>query len=314
VTCLACDFGGTRIKAGLVADGRLKSSAILPTLAEEPMRSTMDRVADRIESLCHESRVDPRSCTGLATGFPALVDSKRNRVLDHYGKFMDAPAFDFDSWSDDRWGIPIALENDARLALIGEWQHGAGRHCDQLAMVTLGTGIGTAVLLDGQLLRGPNYRAGNLCGHLIVKAGGHHCTCGNQGCVEAETGGGTLAARTIEKLHGLGRKNEIPSVMNYQTLFELAESGVDWAIEMRDSAAQFWAILCANLINTFDLDRVVIGGGVMHASEFLLPVLADQVRQLLIGGREAFELRAAEHPDTMALLGGEWLIQEKKCS
>lgn len=311
MTCMVCDFGGTRIKIGLLNGGRLSAGDILPTLAEEPMQATMDRVAGRLEELCVEDNLDPRNCSGIAAGFPALVDNKRNRVLDHYEKFKDAPRFDFDSWTEGRWGIPIALENDARLALIGEWQHGAGRHCDRMAMITLGTGIGTAILLEGAPIRGPNYRAGNLCGHLIVNAGGWPCVCGNRGCVEAETSAGTLSGRVREKLSGLGREQEIPEEMDYRKLFELADSGVDWAREMRDRATRLWAVLCANLINTFDLDRVVVGGGIMHASEFLLPVLTRKVRQMMIGQQDKLELRAAEHPDNMALLGGEWLIREK---
>jgi len=311
VSCLVCDFGGTRIKTGIMKDGRLISSTIIPTEKEEPMPETMDRVACVLDSQCHENGIDPRGCSGIAAGFPALVDCKRNRVLDHYDKYRDAPEFDFDSWAAQRWGIPIALENDARLALIGEWQHGAGRHCNQIAIITLGTGIGTAVLFAGALLRGPNYVAGNLAGHLIVEVDGRLCVCGNRGCVEAYTGGGNLATRVHEKLHALGRENETPASMDYQVLFELADRGVDWAIEMRDRATHYWAILCANLINTFDLDRVILGGGVMHASEFLLPELKSRVTPLLLGGREVLDLRAAEHPDSMALLGGEWLIREK---
>jgi len=311
VTCLVCDFGGTRIKTGLLNNGRLKASSILPTLADEPIQATMDRVASRLEEMCDAINLDPRACTGMAAGFPALVDSDRNRVLDHYDKFKDAPDFHFDSWAESRWGIPIALENDARLALIGEWQHGAGRRCEQMAMITLGTGIGTAILLDGVPLRGPNYRAGNLCGHLIVKAGGRLCVCGNRGCVEAETSAGTLSSRVSERLGSLGRESEIPQVMDYQILFELAQAGVDWALDLRDDATRLWAILCANLIHTFDLDRVVLGGGIMHASEYLIPVLFEQVRNLMIGRQDMLELRAAEHPDNMALLGGEWLIKEK---
>jgi glucokinase len=311
MTCLVCDFGGTRIKTGLMNEGCLISSSIIPTLAEEAIPATMVRVAGQLESLCQESGIDPRDCAGIAAGFPALVDSRRNRVLDHYEKYRDAPEFDFNSWASQRWGIPIALENDARLALIGEWQHGAGRKCSQQAIITLGTGIGTAVLFEGSLLRGPHYVAGNLGGHLIIQAGGRRCVCGNRGCVEAYTGGGSLSDRVREMLRELNRENESPETTDYRLLFELADQGVDWASELRDRTIHYWAVLCANLINTFDLDRLIIGGGVMHAADFLLPELTDRVRPLILGGRQVLDLRAAEHPDTMALLGGEWLIREK---
>jgi glucokinase len=309
--CLVSDFGGTRIKTGLLRNGRLEHSTMLPAITGEPIAATMNRVADALDSLCGQAGIDPRSCTGLAAALPALVDSSRNRVLNHYGKYPEAPGFDFDAWAQARWGIPAALENDARLALVGEWQHGAGQGSRRLAIVTLGTGIGSGVVLDGSLLRGPNFSSGNLCGHWIVRAGGRRCACGSRGCVEAETSGGSLYQRARERLQDLGREQELPPGFDYKALFELAARGVDWAVDLRATATSYWSILCANLFTTFDLDRVVLGGGIMHASDYLIPELVRETKQRASGCSERIDLRPARHPDHMALLGGEWLLREK---
>jgi glucokinase len=311
MNCLVADFGGTRIKIGLMQNGRLLAHDILATIDEEPMDCTMEKVGDGLEGLCHAHGITPQACNGFAAGFPALVDNSTNRILDHYGKFPGAPQFDFDGWSARRWGLPVALDNDARLALLGEWQHGAGRGSNHQAIVTLGTGVGSAVLLDGILFRGPDCRGGNLCGHWIVKPNGHPCACGNRGCVEAETGSGSLHERARERLALTNRTAELPDSLDYSLLLELAGQQVDWAVAMRDEAILYWSILCGNMINAFDLNLVVLGGGVMHALDALMPSLSEQVNRFVIGHDQSVRIKSAEHPDTMALLGGEWLIKEK---
>lgn len=311
MNCLVADFGGTRIKIGLMQDGRLVAHDILATMDGESMDCTMERVGNGLEGLCQAHGITPQSCKGFSAGFPALVDNSANRVLDHYGKFPDAPQFDFDHWSARRWSLPVALDNDARLALLGEWQYGAGRNSNHQAIVTLGTGVGSAVLLNGTLFRGPGCRGGNLCGHLIVKPDGHLCACGNRGCVEAETGSGSLRERARERLADTNRMTELPDGLDYSLLLELAGQQVDWAVAMRDEAIHYWSILCSNMINTFDLEQVVLGGGVMHCLDALMPRLTEQVNRFVIGHDHPVKVKSAEHPDAMALFGGEWLIKEK---
>src|SRR5262249_29473232 len=131
--------------------------------------------------------------------FPSLIDSRTGRVLAAYGKYADAPQIDLPQWSRKTLRLPLIIENDARMALLGEWQAGAGRGCDDLVMVTLGTGIGTAALIEGIVVRGRHGQAGVLGGHLTVQQDGRQCTCGNRGCAEAEASTSvlpTLAAQS----------------------------------------------------------------------------------------------------------------------
>src|SRR3990170_7444612 len=89
-------------------------------------------------------------------------------------------------WAMERWGVPLVLENDARAALVGEWQYGAGKDCDNVVLITLGTGVGTAALINGKLLHGKHFLAGSLGGHMSINLHGDVCNCGNLGCVESE--------------------------------------------------------------------------------------------------------------------------------
>jgi glucokinase len=180
---LACDLGGTRVKLGAFSDGNLLRDLVLPSRAGESGRIL--ELGRRLRELAAElslGRVD-----GLGIGIPAIVDSSAKRVLDRHGKFDDLLDFDFDAWSRREFGCPVAIDNDARVAMLGEWRRGAGRGARSLVYIGLGTGIGTGVVMDGRPLRGEHYQAGIMGGHLCLKPGGRACGCGSAGCYEAET-------------------------------------------------------------------------------------------------------------------------------
>src|SRR5262249_54775897 len=126
------------------------------------------------------------ACDGLAIGFPCIVNTSTNRVLSALKKYEDATDIDLSAWCRDRLGLDLRIENDARLALLGEHYAGAGRGENSLVMMTLGTGIGTAAIIENRLLRGPHFHAGCLGGHLTVNHHGRLCECGNIGCAESE--------------------------------------------------------------------------------------------------------------------------------
>ena len=126
------------------------------------------------------------ACAGLAFGFCGLVDTVAGRVLSTNAKYDDAPGLDLPRWCRESFGLRFRIENDARLALLGERHAGAAQGTDDAVMMTLGTGIGGVALIGGRLLRGKHFQAGVLGGHLVADFEGRPCTCGGVGCVEAE--------------------------------------------------------------------------------------------------------------------------------
>jgi len=311
MSTLACDVGGTTIKLGFVQDGELVATRSIPAHSQGPLADALPRIREALGELCDEAGVEFAGCRGIGMGFPALVNHDAGRVIDHYGKFTDAPDVDLNGWARDVLGLPLAAENDARLALIGEWRHGAGQSCDNLAIVTLGTGIGTAVITEGHVLRGPNYQAGNLCSHLTINPNGRRCSCGNIGCVEAESGSqylGAIAGETPgfseSTLAGVSR-------LDYQQIFEHAKVGDRVAQRMRDHAVGCWAVLCVNLIHAFDVQRIILGGGIMASAEDILPAVRRHVEQHAHTPHHEVDIAEADRPEHMALLGCEWLVQEK---
>jgi glucokinase len=180
---IGIDMGGTRIKIGLVKDGSLVAGMKIPASAHITLEERLEEIATQVDLMLKENNCTP---SGIGIAFPGIVDSDKSIILSKYVKYPDAKKVNLPAWAKKRWGIPLALENDARAALIGEWQYGAGRNCDNLVLVTLGTGVGSAALINGKLLKGKHYLAGNLGGHISINLHGDECNCGSTGCVESE--------------------------------------------------------------------------------------------------------------------------------
>ncbi len=312
MTVMAVDTGGTRIKIGLVDGGQVLAETIIPAEASKGLAPALSRIEAVLRQLCLSRGIDPADCTGVAMGFPAIVDSTHGRVLNSYGKFVDAPRIDLDGWCRTTFGLPFALENDARLAMIGEWQNGAGKGCNNFAIITLGTGIGTAVLSEGRPLRGPHFLAGNLGGHMIVQSDGVLCSCGVKGCVEAETGSPYLPDRARRHPGFSSSVLKDAPIIDYKCVFEAAVSGDAVAISLRDRSLSLWGALCVNLARSFDLEAILVGGGIMGSGSTILPALqafCDHHAHMPWG---AITIKSTRFPDHMALLGAEWLINEKR--
>jgi len=191
-------MGGTRIKMALVQeDGELVRVETLDARADLNMEQRLEELVEDIDLLLGNEY----QLAGIGISFPGIVDFPNRRIISKYVKYPEAHNTDLEAWAQRHWQVPLVVENDARAALVGEWQYGAGQDTDNLLMVTLGTGMGSAVLIDGQLLRGRNYLAGNLGGHMSIDFEGDDCNCGNRGCVE--TAGSTWAlGKNLEKIAG----------------------------------------------------------------------------------------------------------------
>ena len=218
-------------------------------------------------------------CDGLALGFCGLADARIGRVVSTNKKYEDAPSIDFIAWSRQEFGLPFAIENDARMALLGERYAGAARGCDNAVMITLGTGIGGVAMIEGKLLRGKHAQAGCLGGHLPAKVDGRLCTCGAIGCVEAEASGWALPFLAREWKDVSGSRLAGQQNINFQTLFDLADAGDRVAVEIRDYCLKVWAMGVVGLIHAYDPERVVMGGGVMHSAVAILPSIQAYVNE-----------------------------------
>ncbi|MCM4157570.1 ROK family protein [Gramella sp. AN32] len=273
---LGIDMGGTQIKMGLVNGmGELLGTEMLPAKSDLSMPVRLEELVEDINRILH----DKFKLLGIGIAFPGIVDYINNRILSKYVKYTDAENTDLNSWAKKNWNVPLVLENDARAALMGEWQYGAGKGNDNLLMVTLGTGMGSAVLIEGKLLRGKNFIAGNLGGHMSIDFEGDKCNCGNIGCVE--TAGSTWAlSHNLKKLHNY--KNSSLSALTtigYKDIFSHASKGDEIAKKLKKRSLEAWSAGIINLLHAYDPEKLIIGGGIMKSKSEIIPFIRKRVNE-----------------------------------
>ncbi|QEH34401.1 N-acetylglucosamine repressor [Aquisphaera giovannonii] len=311
MTVLACDIGATRIKFGLVREGRVLDRGSIPSRSERGLAERLPDLAAALRDLCASRGTAIGECAGMSVSIATLVDVASGRLLAEYGRFRDMPSLDLRGWARSEFDLPLALENDARMAAIGEWRLGAGRDAESLAMITFGTGIGTGVVIEGRVLRGPHAQAGCLGGHLTVRPGGRACGCGNLGCAEAEASTAALPAVAAETPGFSQSTLREATRIDYDLVFREAAAGDACAAAIRDHSLLVWSSLAVSLIHAYDPEVLVLGGGIMASADAILPAIREFV------GRHAHtpwgEVRvvASELGDDAALVAGEWLLREQ---
>ncbi|WP_165220446.1 ROK family protein [Aquisphaera insulae] len=311
MTILACDIGATRIKFGLVRDGRVLDRDSIPSRSERGLAERLPDLAAALRGLSTRLGVAIADCEGISVSIATLVDVASGRLLAEYGRFRDMPSLDLRAWARSEFGLPLALENDARMAAIGEWRHGAGRGSDDLVMITFGTGLGTGVVIEGRVLRGRHAQAGCLGGHLTVRYGGRPCGCGNVGCAEAEASTATLRS-VAEQAPGFDRSSlRHAAKLEYDLVFREAAAGDPCAVAIRDQSLLVWSSLAVNLIHAYDPDVLILGGGIMASAETILPAIRDFVARHAHTPWGKVRVTASQLGDDAALVAGEWLLREQ---
>lgn len=285
VPTVGIDIGGTKVMAGVVdADGQILEQV----RAETPEKSKSPKVVeDTIAELVLDLS-DRHDVHAVGIGAAGWVDADRSRVL-------FAPHL---AWRDEplkdaltaRLAVPVMVDNDANTAAWGEWRFGAGRGEDHLVMITLGTGIGGAILENGQVKRGKYGVAGEF-GHMQVVPGGHRCPCGNRGCWEQYSSGNALVREARELAlaespvaYGIiervgGHVSEITGPL----ITELARDGDAMCTELLQDIGHWLGVGIANLAAALDPGGFVIGGGVSAADELLIDPAREAFKRHLTG-------------------------------
>lgn len=268
---VAIDLGGTAVKLGVFESGGLVAADELSTVDGQ---IGLDEVAERVETLLRGERAD---AIGIAV--PGVVDLRTSSLLSAHGKYAELLDLDLAAWSQTRFGSRAVVENDARAALIGEIADGVARGARDAVLIVLGTGIGTAAILDGRIVRGRHGHGAILGGHVTVDLDGPRCPCGNIGCAEALASTWALdaAAAAGELVLGpqLAARRAAGSAIGIRDVIETRDEAESAAI--LDRYLRTWAAVVVSQCHAFDPDVVIVTGGVMRAREVILPALRDRV-------------------------------------
>jgi glucokinase len=218
---------------------------------------------------------------------------------------------DLRAWARQELGLPLAIENDARMALIGEWRHGAGRGSDDVVMITLGTGLGTSAVVEGRVVRGRHGQAGCLGGHFTVRYGGRACNCGNIGCAEAEASNAFLPTIAAERPDFAGSALSREPLIDYAAVIRHAAAGDVCARALLEHSVSVWGALAVSLVHAYDPEIVILGGGIMASGDAVLPAVRDYVLKHAHTPWGKVRVVASELGDQAALVAAEWLVREQ---
>lgn len=301
------DMGGTRIKIGIVREHQLIDTRVVDGESHTDLETRLDALAVDINIL-----LDKNQCIagGIGLAFPGIVDASNKKILSDYVKYPGAKELNLSHWAAHHWNVPFVAENDARAALLGEWKYGAGQDAHDVVLVTLGTGFGSAVLIDGRLLRGKNHLAGNLGGHMTINMHGRICNCGNIGCLETESASWALDYH-IRKNPSYSNSilKESPA-FSFDILFSSYEKGDALANYICEHCLKAWSLGIINLIHAYDPEKIIMGGGIMHRAGIIIPYIEDMICKYSWAKSNPPQIVPAMHLEFAGLLGMYHLLRE----
>lgn len=264
---IGIDLGGTNIKYGIIKpDGTHGKFESAETRGDLGADHVLDKVVSIIEGLKRKAGADIR-ITAVGMGLPALVDSSA-------GMLLNAPNLRIKNFPvarivSERIGLPVVIDNDANAMLEGEAWLGAARGVGNAVLLTLGTGVGGAIMIDGRIARGACGVAAEI-GHMVIDINGTKCGCGNYGCFEQYASATALVriAREILKIHacGAGQKTVLDAAsLTAKGIFDASKSGDMVARYATDQFSEYLGIGISNLVNIFNPEAIILSGGVIKA-------------------------------------------------
>lgn len=302
---LAVDLGGSHATCALVENTTILARETIGLPGSSSLAAALSAVAEPLHNM-HTFK--PADAIGL--GFCGMVDSVRAQIVSTNGKYTDGPDLDLSRWAMDHFGLPLRLENDARLALLGECYAGAARGETEVVMFTMGTGIGGVAMIGGQLLRGKHEQAGVLGGHVPVTLHGRRCTCGALGCAESEASGWSLPL-VARDFPGFASSALSSREIDFENLFACSAAGDRVSREIVEHCLHVWSVAAVAAVHSFDPELLVFGGGVMKSAAAILPFIQEYVSTNAWTPWGKVRVRAAQLGDDAALFGVIPLFQQE---
>jgi glucokinase len=286
---IGVDLGGTNIVAGALTLDGTKHLAMrsIPTNSSAGDEAVAERIVALVEGVfldaISETGATRQDFVGIGVGAPGPLDRERGMVL--VAPNLGWKDFPLRDRIHERLRLPTTLDNDANCATFGEWWQGAARGGRNVIGLTIGTGIGGGLIIEGVLFHGASDMAGEI-GHTTIDLNGRHCKCGNYGCLEAYASGPAIATRAREVLVREESASMMPSMVGgkldtitAQTVYDAAKAEDQVANEIVRDTARYLGAGIANLLNTFNPDTVVVAGGVTAAGDALFQPLRAEVRR-----------------------------------
>lgn len=279
---IGIDFGGMSIKGGLVNDkGEILFKSSIQTKPNNKSDEISDDLVNLIEDIISKSSFSAKEIASIGIGFPGSVDSVKGII--RYTPNVNFNNYPIVNAIQERlkYKIPVIINNDANCAALGEAKFGKER-VDNAVLVTLGTGVGTGIIIGGKVFEGFN-SMGAEGGHIRIMSGGEECGCGNKGCFEAYASASALIKQTKKAIEQnpdsllLRYANE--NGINGKTAFDASRAGDKVAMNVVNKYIEYVGDGIISLVNLFGSEYVIVGGGISHEGDYLIKPLSDYVNR-----------------------------------
>lgn len=313
------DLGGTQLRVAVLRGQEILARISEPTGADATPDRIIPRIYSAIQQVLEEANIELNQLVGFGIGVAGPLDSQSGIVF----ASPNLPGWDnvpLQTIFEKRYGLPVRIENDANVAGLGEYMFGAGQGCTDMVYLTISTGIGGGIIVNGQLLTGTKGTAGEL-GHMTVDRRGERCNCGNIGCLESIASGTAIARRAMDAtINGADFFTDEERKLNYHSAYECqidakivvqaAKRGVPEALAIMKDASEALGIGLVNIIHIFNPDRIVLGGGLtqIENSLFLEPAQEIVRTRAMSAPRNAAKVELADLGGDVGLIGAGALI------
>lgn len=280
---LAIDLGGTKIITAIIKDGKFLAKERSLTLADEGPQSVINRLLSSVDYIISLKNMDLSQLDSISLAAAGAIDFKQGLVTSspNLPGWHDIPLRDIVM---EKYRVKTFLLNDASAAALGEHRFGVGRGVNNLILLTVGTGIGGGIIINGQLYDGPSGSAGEI-GHMTIDVNGPSCTCGNIGCLEM-LASGTAIAREARRRIAQGEKSSLLKIVSgkiknitAEKIGIAARGGDSLALDVIAEAGTYLGVGLVNLVNIFNPEMIIVGGGVAKLGDLLLEPARRVVRE-----------------------------------
>ncbi len=303
------DLGGTFLKYALgTLKGEIYHKGKKPSKGEESKEAIFGVIFEAIDECIAIAKENGGSVVAMGLGSPGAVHFDLGKLMGNTPNLPDWGDADVKGTIEQKYNIPIWADNDANVMTLAESRQGAAKGCEQVIAITLGTGIGGGIMVNNQIYRGTNY-AGAELGHVSIDYNGRPCNCGGTGCVEQYASAPSMVRNFVEKL--TKNSTPVPENVTTKTIFEMAAKGDKDALDTIDETCVTLGSALASIVNIFNPQMIVIGGGVADAGEEFMKQIFNVVKKRAISpALKGLKLVKAQLGNDAGMIGAMSLAAE----
>jgi glucokinase len=299
---IGLDLGGSFLKYALGDDrGTLLTDGVRQSRAQSAAEDIFNNIFLAVEKLLEAALIHNGAVKGIGIGSPGVIDAERGTLLGqspnlpHWADIEIAPTIE------RKFGVPAFADNDANIMTIAEMELGAGKGFRNAICLTVGTGIGGGLFIDGKLFRGSEY-AGSELGHIVIESDGLPCPCGGRGCLEQYASAPAILRLYGEALAEEGRR--VDGDLDVKDIFEKLTTGDNAAKKAIDRASEYLGVGIASLVNALNPEVIIIGGGVSNAGSVYIEKVAKIAHErAMANASKNLQVRKAEMGNQAGVIG-----------